>query len=100
MKAPLRIAANLVSLIAFAVLLLLPGSKHEPLEALDPSFAASDFEDAGGNRFVFVGLLLGLVLAPQLLLLARSPQKRQRAIAAMFVLAAIVLCVTKFRDSF
>jgi hypothetical protein len=98
MKGPLRTAGNLVSLIAFATLLLLPGSKHEALEAIDPSFAAGDFEDAGGNRLVIVGLLLGLVLGPQLLLLARASEMRQRVVAAMFVAVAIIVCVTKFKQ--
>jgi hypothetical protein len=96
MKAPLRIAVNLVSLVALAALLLLPGSKYEWIEAVDPSFSANDFEEAGGNRIVTVALLLGVVFGAQLMLLVRAPEKKQRMAAAAFVLVAVIICVTKF----
>jgi hypothetical protein len=95
MKAPLRLAANLISIVALAALLLLPGSKYEWIETVDPSFSASDLEDAGGNRVVVVGLLLALVLGAQLVLLARASDKKQRIVAGAFMLVAVIVCVTK-----
>ncbi|HKP58398.1 MAG TPA: hypothetical protein VJV78_16850 [Polyangiales bacterium] len=96
MKAPLKIAANLVSIAALVALLLLPGSKYEWVETVDRSFSASDFEDTSGNRIVAVVVLLAVIVGAQLLLLARASEKRQRLLAAAFVLVTVIVCVTKF----
>ena len=95
MRTPLRIAANLVSVVALALILLLPSSKYEWIETADPSFSASNFEDAGGNHMVVVSLLMVLVLGAQLLLLVCASEKRHRQTAAVFMLVAVVVGLTK-----
>lgn len=92
----LKILLNAMFVLCCTLVLLIPRSKYDWLQDIDPSVATNRFEDVSGNRWITVAILLLLAIAAQLILLLKAKTKLEKTLALAFIVIACAIAFFKF----
>ena len=86
---------GLHAIYAFGLLLIFAfsGSKYDWMADVDPSISYGSIEDASGNRVVFLGVVLAVVVAAQLIVAIKAKRATERLISGLLILVAILAFV-------
>ena len=91
----LRILLHIIYSLGLLLILIFSGSKYGGISGTDPSISASDIEDISGNRTVFLGVVLAVVIAAELILAIKARKTTERLVPGLLVLVAILAFVSR-----
>ena len=90
----LRILLHIIYSLGLLLILTFSGSKYGGITGVDPSISASDIEDISGNRAVFLGVVLAVVIAAELIVAIKARKAAERLVSGLLVLVAILAFAT------
>lgn len=88
----LRAGLYTVYAIGLLLIALTAGSKYDWMTEMDPSIPSGAIED-GSGRSIFSGLLLGIVILIQTVLMATTKNKAEKLMSVTLMALAVVVWV-------
>ncbi|MFT3849997.1 MAG: hypothetical protein QM739_15395 [Propionivibrio sp.] len=85
----LRVALHAIYVLGLLVILSLSNSKYDWMADIDPSITPGVIEDASGNRAVFLGIILAVVVLAELTVAFKAKKASKRVAAAVLAVVAI-----------
>ena len=87
----LRIGLHALSVVGLLLIFIFSGSKYDWMTSVDTSLPPDAIEDGSGNRIVFLGVVLAVVVVAQLIVAIKTRKSTERLISGLLVLAAAIL---------
>jgi hypothetical protein len=88
-----RIGLHATYAVGLLLIIIFSGNKYDWMADVDPSISPGAIEDGSGNRVVFLGVVLTVVVVAQLLVSIKAKKPTERLISGLLVFAAILAFV-------